>query len=521
MKHTRSRAFAPWRRLLRHTCLLLLSLVVCLCAPVWVQADEPTLSSVFPDDEFLDVGTPMPIRFEANAGGVLEVAVRVQGADAYAPLSQQAVDAGPGSVSWDGQIGGSAVQPGIWEIQLTLVDSAGIRSLPHVAFVEVTGEAASEGAPEQTAASPTAERREPSDERQLSPYPDPHELCSFGLDIDNMDVYNPEDQAKIWEAMMQPITVLNVGPKEHVYPLVSPDADPKDPANLTGQLHGTTQGVHVLEQLDNGWSLIEAYSADGYGSPDEDKFHGLDAKLIQGYVRTNKLKTAKPYAKIGLLIDKVTQRMYIFRDGALFTELLISTGIPTASQSWNETPAGEFLVDSWVGMFANEKMMCDLALRINGGVLLHEVPHRPRADGTRNYESYEPYLGKKASHGCIRIQRMRNNDGVNMAWLWNNLKRNTKVLIWDDAGRADIPVPESSKTVYYNPDGGKSYHSDANCASVKERFLPLSPLPYTALYEAPTNELIPCYGCVPFFKVADPSMAEVPDEVLGADMQGE
>jgi hypothetical protein len=378
---------------------------------------------------------------------------------------------------------------------------------------ESTADGGEPGAGESTAATQVFE---PSAERQLSEFPDPHELCAWGLDIDHMDIYNPADQAKIWEVLMQPIYVLDVGPKEHVYPLVSPDADPKRVENLTGQLHGQTAAVHVLETLDNGWSLIEAFSADGYGSPDDDIFHELDNHLIHGYVKTRQLRAVKPYAKIGIVVDKYTQRLHIFREGKLFTTLLVSTGFPTANQVWNETPSGEFLVDTWVGMFANGVLMCDLALRINGGCLLHEVPHKAMADGTRNYAPFEPYLGQKASHGCIRIQRMRNNDGVNMAWLWNNLKRNTKVLVWDDAGRATIPVPDWSRTVYYNPDGGKSYHRDQNCAAVKERFLPLTPLPYEDLYVAPHDKLIPCYGCLPFFRAPDPSAA-IPDDILGAE----
>ena len=36
------------------------------------------------------------------------------------------------------------------------------------------------------------------------------------------------------------------------------------------------------------------------------------------------------------------------------------------------------------------------------------------------------------------------------------------------------PVPPPATLLYYNPDGGKSYHADLNCASVNEKFLPLS-----------------------------------------------
>jgi len=509
--------------------LLAWALAAALSAPA--LAAEPALSFVFPDEGTLIPGVPLSVSFEADTAGTLEVVVRQRGGELEALVQEAAIAAGPGTISWDGTVDGLPVPPGDWLIQLTLVDGGGARSEPKAAVVAVASAGAGQtwngqvlGAsdePEEAAEEPAPPQRAPVDRaslqpgpgRQLSLFSDPHALCAWSLDIDRIDIYDPADQAKIWEVLMQPVTVLDVGPKEHVYPLVSPDADPKNVDNLTGQIHGRTAEVHVLETLGNGWSLIEAFSADGYASPDPEKFHGLANKLIHGYVRTGQLRTITPYNRIGLVIDKYTQRMYVFRDGELFTTLLISTGFPTASRPWNETPSGKFLIDSWVGKFPSNDLWCDLALRVNGGCLLHEVPHKERADGTRTYDPYESYLGQKASLGCIRVQRMRNNDRVNMAWLWNNLKRNTPVLIWDDAGRAPIPVPDWALTMYYNPNGGKSYHSEQRCSAVRERFLPLTALPYEALYEAPTNELLPCYGCVPFFKAPDPN-AIVPEDVL-------
>ena len=499
--------------------LLCCVLAACCAQPAW--AAEPALGGVFPGDEVLTPGTPMEVSYEASVDGTLEIEVRMRGSDRSEPLPPLAVKAGRGAIAWDGLLGGSPVEPGSWIVQLTLVDAAGARSMPQAAGVMVAASRQAFPPPsappkeadaaEQPAAPAGKTPRVPDEDRQLSSFPDPHALCFWGLDVDNIDIYDPADQAKIWEVMMQPMTVLDVGPKEHVYPLVSPDADPKNIDNLAGQVHGMSVGVHVLEHLDNGWSLIETFSTDGYGSPDDDTFRALNNQLIHGYVRTKQLKTVKPYDRLGLLIDKYTQRMYIFKDGALFTTLLVSTGV---HQSWSETPAGEYLIDTKVGKFPNNNMQCDLALRINGGCLIHEVPHRERADGTRNYEPYEPYLGQKASHGCVRVQRMRNNDGVNMGWLWNNHKRLTRVLIWDDAGRAPIPVPDTARIMYYNPNGGKSYHSEQNCSAVKARFLPLTELPYEALYESPTDKLLPCYGCVPFFKAPDPEAA-IPDDVMG------
>ena len=83
-----------------------------------------------------------------------------------------------------------------------------------------------------------------------------------------------------------------------------------------------------------------------------------------------------------------------------------------------------------------------MAIRINGGILLHEVPHKINADGTKNYASFEGYLGQKKSHGCIRNERRKTPEGYNQAWIWENFERGEpyKVIIWDDLNRVDTPT---------------------------------------------------------------------------------
>lgn len=82
-----------------------------------------------------------------------------------------------------------------------------------------------------------------------------------------------------------------------------------------------------------------------------------------------------------------------------------------------------------------------MALRFNGGDMIHEVPHNVRADGSRSYSRWEALLGQKASHGCVRTSREKSPEGLNARWLWDNLKLNTKVIVWDDNGRK-MPYPE-------------------------------------------------------------------------------
>ena len=64
------------------------------------------------------------------------------------------------------------------------------------------------------------------------------------------------------------------------------------------------------------------------------------------------------------------------------------------------------------GGFDADGMYCDLAIRFNNGDKMHLVPALTRADGSFDFSRYEPLLGEKASHGCIRVTRIANEDGL-------------------------------------------------------------------------------------------------------------
>ena len=107
---------------------------------------------------------------------------------------------------------------------------------------------------------------------------------------------------------------------------------------------------------------------------------------------------------------------------------------------------------------------------------------------------------KKASHGCIRIQKAANENGQNIKWLWDNIKLNTKVLIWDDTGRF-TEYPPDDTPIYYNPVGGKYYHEDQYCSSVKSTYLPLKAITYQQLNEdSAFSKLTPCSHCAQIMK---------------------
>ena len=315
-----------------------------------------------------------------------------------------------------------------------------------------------------------------------------HDFCYWQMNEGELD------EEIVWEILMQPLTVLEGKQREQVRVRALPEESCK---TYVGVVTCASQGVHVLRKGEE-WTLIEAYSSAEEGSSVQ-----VWAEHFQGYVKTGLLKELPVDDKYGLVIDKLQQRLYVYKEGHLFSTLLCSTGYPRADTPFNETPAGEFAIVSWVGAFTSGDLYCDKGLRINSGIMIHEVPciiTRDEATGAekRDYSKCERYLGEKASHGCIRVQKELTPERVNAEWLWKNLSRKpvTKVIIWDEIGR-ELGYPEDDYPLYYNPKGGKQYHSSPTCALVKSKYLPLTAFTWGELEDAPYNKLTACPGCAP------------------------
>ena len=322
-----------------------------------------------------------------------------------------------------------------------------------------------------------------------------HENCSWNLQLGNLN--NVE---AIWKALTAPMTVIEGSERHQVKIRKYPSSTCEE---YTGEVTCASQGVHILEEGPE-WTLIEAYSSSVEGSK-----VAVFASCFTGYIETSKLKKQEVSQQVGLVIDKLQQRIFVFKNGELFSTLRCSTGFARKGKPFNETPAGEFYAISHTGGFWAGELYCDMGIRINDGILLHEVPCSitEEEDGTktRHYEKNEQYLGEKASHGCIRIQREASSNGVNIKWLWDNLPRTgnrAKVIIWDDSDRMLGPASDDF-ILYYNPDNGRNYHSDPNCPQVNDKFLPLKPFAYGDLENKPFASLKPCPGCCPQFRLSD------------------
>lgn len=497
----------------KRICILLLALTMAsACA-----AAAPELTGVFADDVTLVTGMDgWYFDFSATEGGTLALQLLSGETGEYvADVGGMLVEAGSGRMAWNGLMpDGNPVPPGDYMLAVQLRNFWGEESEQSLLSLHVyaTQEERSRSVldlstlvAEEAAAweeAPIADGAEQTEQTAQAAPAVPQATSFWDMNPDDYDLKNPEHQQAIWDLMMQPITVIEGEQTENIYITNQPGVK-RTPyeENCAGELHGQSQGVRVLEEDTDGdgYVLIEAYTNDGTKT-DNSYMESIAATKVQGYIKESRLYQVTPSDEYALLVDKLRQKMYIFQDGKIISSVEISTGLNTEQQPYNETPAGEFLTVSRVGDFkAGGNTIGRYAIRINGGTLLHEVLHDVGADGkTRFYDKYEPQLGMKASHGCIRIQRRKNADGFNMEWFWSNLPLKTKVFIWEDKGRQmyEPELPADSLQLYRNPDGGSNYHLDQNCSGVKDKFLPLAgDLTYGDLDSSEFKKLTPCVYC--------------------------
>lgn len=484
-------------------CMFLLALYLTTAPVLAGQAfAAPVLERVYADDAALVSGQDgWYFDFYAGEGGTLAVRLLSgKTGEAVCDVGAMSVEAGSGRMAWNGLLAdGSAVAPGDYMVQVQLKNAWGEESESSVFSLHIFE--SEDARSENTLDLSTLEAEEAASwEEPAAAAAVPQATSFWDMNPDDYDLSNPEHQQAIWELMMQPITVIQGEQTENIYITNQPGISARPyKENCAGELHGQSQGVHVLEENVDGYARIEAYTNDGTKT-ENSYMESIAASRVQGYVKASRLYQVTPSDKYALLIDKLRQKLYVFEAGRIVTSLDVSTGKNTQSQPYNETPAGEFITVSRVGDFkAGSSTIGRFAIRINGGTLLHEVLHDVGADGkTKIYTNYEPQLGYKASHGCVRIPRRKNADGFNMEWFWNNLELKTKVFIWDDKGRQmyEPELPEPDTQLYRNPNGGSNYHIDENCPGVKAQYLPLTgDFTYADLDRDEFKKLTPCVYC--------------------------
>ncbi len=305
-----------------------------------------------------------------------------------------------------------------------------------------------------------------------------HENCYWTTPMDITD------EEAVWKMLMSPTTVIS-GYQKDQYAL-------RDAPNgvAIGEITCDSQSVHVLGGDENGWTKVETYSSAFHDSPTE----SWNA-LLTGYVETSRLEIVTPATNVGYVVDKLTQRVYVFTEGKLYSELRVSTGT-AEDEPYNETRTGEFFMVSKSGGFNSGNLVCEMGIRFNDGDMIHQVPYIQYSSG-KDFDFCEKKLGQRASHGCIRVQRKRTPEAVNMTWIWNHYEKDTKLVIWEDWEGRQMPAVSPDATVYYNPKNGKSYHKKDQCYGVNKEYWPLTAISYAQALDGSYGKLSPCVWCNP------------------------
>ena len=232
--------------------------------------------------------------------------------------------------------------------------------------------------------------------------------------------------AEIWAALTREMVCVDVDERESAYIYDSP----YEGRNRLGTLSGLSQGVNVITQRNDGWSLVEA-------------FRNEDGAFVRGYMQTKRLRSVEPNTTYGLVIDKRTQVLTVYRAGQRVGSCSVSTGLPTPEYLQRETPAGEYITVTRRGEteYAGGRGYCQYSIRISGNYHLCEIP-ATKSKGS-NFSLLEGSLGSKASRGNVVIAHNASTDGgINAKWIWDLTESNKKikVLIFDDKERSDVPV---------------------------------------------------------------------------------
>ena len=430
--------------------------------PVTVGPMAPTIIGAQAESGSAERGEMFTVSFFATEAGEMDIRFRSTEGELVMPAED--VIRGEGSLEIE-----AAAPPGESRLVMTLKAAGGTESDPAEVPVTIL--------PARVRTGYTPGRPEPESSED-------GELTYWNLPMDITDTRG------VWKALTAPITVVDSGGPNAERTQVIIRKEPDENSEGIGVVTCVSQGVRVLERAGE-WTRIECYSSSFHNSA----ILNWNA-LVRGYVPTAYLREVTPNQEMGLVVDKLTQRLYVFRNGELLSTLLVSTGVANARQPYNETRSGEFLLISKVGGFQSDNMYCPRAIRFNSGDLLHEVPFIYKADGvSRSYATTEPRLGTKASHGCVRVQQKPTPEGVNQAWFWDHYVKNTKILIWEDWQGRQIPVPEDDTVIYRDPRGGRVYHSQDHCESVKNRTL--AAFSYGELESEEYERFQPCEWCAP------------------------
>ena len=229
----------------------------------------------------LTAGNSADIIVECSGAGRLELQMSGDGTE-WRTIADIRAAAGRNTIHWDGFFGEAVPAGGRYALKVTGFSEDGVEGTAR----QISFALAAPPTPQPTLA-PT-----PSPTPYIPSQAD--SVAGEGLSYWSLPIGNLEDTKAIWDVMMQPIIVIN-GPQKETYKLRATPSKTGGRANIVGEVTYASQGVHVIRDNGDGWTLIETYNS-SYG-PDCDSRpgYGKTDELITGYVETSLLKEITPW----------------------------------------------------------------------------------------------------------------------------------------------------------------------------------------------------------------------------------
>lgn len=132
--------------------------------------------------------------------------------------------------------------------------------------------------------------------------------------------------------------------------------------------------------------------------------------------------------------------VYKMQDGKWkpFKVMVCSCGLGTNRD--NTTPKGTYKLKykwRWLSLVANQYgQYCS---QITGDYLFHSVPYSKYGKHSTQFTKQFNKLGKKASHGCVRLSVM------DARWIYNNCKKGTKITVYSSSKAGPLGKPATIK----------------------------------------------------------------------------
>jgi putative cell wall-binding protein/lipoprotein-anchoring transpeptidase ErfK/SrfK len=137
---------------------------------------------------------------------------------------------------------------------------------------------------------------------------------------------------------------------------------------------------------------------------------------VKGYLPKKMIKTVTPSKTYKIFVDLNKQKVYVYKDNKLIRQMVCSTG-----KDETPTPRGRYLLGGkGANFYSSPSVICYNWSRFNNNFLFHSVLYNTSG---KPIASEYAKLGKKASHGCIRLKI------EDAKWIYNNAPKGTLITI--------------------------------------------------------------------------------------------